>query len=186
MKKILAAVLAAAIIAVPAALPGGSAVAAEGQKIIVPKGKGNAQKARPAARAQKAPAKKVAPVGRGGNVRGHNTHGRNVNNRNVVVRNNYYYRGNRYGWRGYGWGGGYYYGGLGAAAAVGLATGAVIGAAAAQPERVYVAPDSDVPPAAGYAPFSPGYMEHCSSKYRSFDPQTGTYLGYDGYRHYCQ
>jgi hypothetical protein len=25
----------------------------------------------------------------------------------------------------------------------------------------------------------------CAQRYRSFDPQSGTYLGYDGYRHYC-
>lgn len=25
----------------------------------------------------------------------------------------------------------------------------------------------------------------CSRRYRSFDWRTGTYLGYDGYRHYC-
>lgn len=26
----------------------------------------------------------------------------------------------------------------------------------------------------------------CSRKYRSFDARSGTYLGYDGYRHYCR
>ncbi len=29
-------------------------------------------------------------------------------------------------------------------------------------------------------------MRYCSNKYNSFDPQSGTYLGYDGQRHYCQ
>ena len=30
-----------------------------------------------------------------------------------------------------------------------------------------------------------GSYERCASAYRSFDPATWTYLGYDGYRHRC-
>ena len=30
------------------------------------------------------------------------------------------------------------------------------------------------------------YISSCASRYRSFDPRSGTYLGYDGYRHYCR
>jgi ferric-dicitrate binding protein FerR (iron transport regulator) len=30
------------------------------------------------------------------------------------------------------------------------------------------------------------WLAYCSSKYRSFDPETGTYMGYDGRRHYCR
>ncbi len=30
------------------------------------------------------------------------------------------------------------------------------------------------------------WQAYCASKYRSFDPRTGTYLGYDGLRHPCQ
>ncbi len=30
------------------------------------------------------------------------------------------------------------------------------------------------------------WISYCSSKYRSFDPASGTYLGYDGVRHPCQ
>jgi hypothetical protein len=32
-----------------------------------------------------------------------------------------------------------------------------------------------------------GYGDHaaCAQKYRSYDPASGTYLGYDGYRHEC-
>jgi len=44
------------------------------------------------------------------------------------------------------------------------------------PAPVYVAP---VVP-------GPGWEAYCFSRYRSFDPITGTYLGYDGRRHYCQ
>jgi hypothetical protein len=31
-----------------------------------------------------------------------------------------------------------------------------------------------------------GWYEYCSSKYRSFNANTGTYTGYDGLTHYCQ
>ena len=29
------------------------------------------------------------------------------------------------------------------------------------------------------------WVASCRARYRSFDPASGTYLGYDGYRHYC-
>lgn len=29
------------------------------------------------------------------------------------------------------------------------------------------------------------WMDNCRRRYRSFDPYSGTYLGYDGLRHYC-
>jgi hypothetical protein len=28
-------------------------------------------------------------------------------------------------------------------------------------------------------------MDYCAGRYRSWDPDTGTYLGYDGFRHHC-
>jgi hypothetical protein len=28
-------------------------------------------------------------------------------------------------------------------------------------------------------------VQYCASRYRSYDPRSGTYLGYDGYRHAC-
>lgn len=31
-----------------------------------------------------------------------------------------------------------------------------------------------------------GWMSYCFSRYRSFDPATGTYMGYDGRRHVCR
>lgn len=93
-------------------------------------------------------------------------------------------------WRGRGhhhYHGGRYYrrGGNGGAVAAGvlggLALGAMIGAAASAPP----------PPPPGYYAAAPAYgggdwLAYCSSKYRSFDPASGTYLGYDGYRHPCQ
>jgi len=39
-----------------------------------------------------------------------------------------------------------------------------------------------------YSPYYPGYGgddAYCASRYRSYDPVTGTYLGYDGLRHPC-
>ncbi|MGU3495038.1 BA14K family protein [Xanthobacteraceae bacterium A53D] len=49
--------------------------------------------------------------------------------------------------------------------------GSAIGAAA---QPVYVAPQSS------------NWIAYCSRKYRSFDPRTGTFLGYDGRRHPCR
>jgi hypothetical protein len=87
------------------------------------------------------------------------------------------------------------YGGVGVGA--GLAAGAIIGGAIAGSA------------AYGYAPYgyqgyaTPGYIEddvddgyvaiaphgggaaYCAQRYRSYDPQSGTYLGYDGLRHPC-
>lgn len=34
-------------------------------------------------------------------------------------------------------------------------------------------------------PWSPDWHDYCASRYRSFDPSSGTYLGYDGSRHFC-
>lgn len=95
-------------------------------------------------------------------------------------------------WRrhgGYGWGGPRYYGrrhndGAAVAAGVlgGLALGAVIAGAASAPPPVAYAP----PVAYGPPPGAGDWYAYCASKYRSFDPASGTYLGYDGLRHPCQ
>ena len=34
-------------------------------------------------------------------------------------------------------------------------------------------------------PWTPGWREWCDNRYRSFNPQTGTYRGYDGLDHFC-
>jgi BA14K-like protein len=76
--------------------------------------------------------------------------------------------------RGFGWG-------LGA----GLLGGAIVGGALAAP--YYYGEPYYYPPAAygpGYYP-APGSDAYCASRYRSYDPATGTYLGYDGVRHPC-
>lgn len=61
-----------------------------------------------------------------------------------------------------------------AAGALGLATGAIIGGALAQSQAAprYVAPNQSA-------------VAYCSQRFRSYDPASGTYLGYDGRRHPC-
>jgi hypothetical protein len=34
-------------------------------------------------------------------------------------------------------------------------------------------------------PWTPQWYEWCDQRYRSFNPQTGTYRGYDGHDHFC-
>lgn len=86
----------------------------------------------------------------------------------------------RGGWhRGRGWGRG---AGLGLGA--GIVGGAILGSALAAPyyDRSY-----------GYYPRTTYYgaygggdaVEYCSRRFRSYDPSSGTYLGYDGRRHPC-
>lgn len=96
-----------------------------------------------------------------------------------------YYGGNRYYGRGYYYGDGGYYGGrsyrhrrnnggaIAAAGIVGLAAGVIAGQAMAQPR--YASP----------APVYGNRHAYCYSRYRSYDARSGTYLGYDGRRHYC-
>jgi len=60
-----------------------------------------------------------------------------------------------------GWGGGAVLGGL--------AAGAIIGGAIASQNRAYA---NDA-------------VAYCMNRYRSYDPRSGTYLGYDGLRHPC-
>lgn len=38
---------------------------------------------------------------------------------------------------------------------------------------------------AGGEPWSPEWYDYCRARFRSFDPKSGTYLGYDGRRHFC-
>ena len=87
------------------------------------------------------------------------------------------YYGPRYGR--YYYGRPYYYrhynpGAAAAAGVAGLAAGAIIGGA--------IASQNAAPPAVR----GDDWLAYCSSKYRSFDPASGTYLGYDGRRHVCQ
>ena len=64
----------------------------------------------------------------------------------------------------------------------GLATGAIIGGTLASEEA---APLYAVPVYSAVPPADPYRLAYCSQRYRSFDPATGTSLGYDGARHVC-
>jgi hypothetical protein len=86
------------------------------------------------------------------------------------------------GWRG---GGGWGWGGF--------AAGAIIGGALAAPYYY----GGYYPYGPYYAPPPPGYYggyggpaggdatAYCAQRYKSYDPSTGTFLGYDGARHPC-
>ncbi len=97
----------------------------------------------------------------------------------------------RWGWRG-GWRGGGWGWGLG-----GFAAGAIIGSAIAAP-YYYGGYPYGYYPAYGYPPPAPYYggldgpvgpgggdASYCAQRYRSYDPTTGTFLGFDGQRHPC-
>lgn len=65
--------------------------------------------------------------------------------------------------------------GRGGAVLGGFAAGAILGGVLASQPRY------------GYGP---GYVNsdavrYCMSRFKSYDPRSGTYLGYDGYRHAC-
>jgi hypothetical protein len=98
------------------------------------------------------------------------------------------YAGHWHGGYAHGYGAGY---GIGVGAAA-LATGALIGGAIATQNQGYY-PDQN------YSGYSPGYaydaapvaynnadsVAYCEQTYRSYDPASGSYLGYDGFRHAC-
>lgn len=94
--------------------------------------------------------------------------------------------------------------------AAGLATGLIVGSAiASQPRYVepgpyyygdeyapppppppayyYRAPQPAYYPEPSYAlrPWSPQWMRYCYDRYRTFDGRTGTFVGNDGMRHFC-
>jgi hypothetical protein len=78
----------------------------------------------------------------------------------------------------------------------GFAVGTLFGNAIAQPRYyrpapVYVAPP---PPVVVYeptpvyyapAPWTPEWYSYCARRYQSFDPHSGTFVGFDGLRHLC-
>src|SRR5271169_5455264 len=98
-------------------------------------------------------------------------------------------------WRGgWGWGG---------PVALGVVGGALVGPyygyGPYYPGPYYPGPPPGYygyPPPPGYPPPAPGYaappgvsagdpVAYCTQRYRSYNPQTGTYLGTDGQRHHC-
>jgi hypothetical protein len=105
-----------------------------------------------------------------------------------------------WGWHGGGWhGGGWHRGGFGWPAAV--AAGVVGGAVAAATSPLWAPGYYDEAPGYAYGPgyaYAPGPYaasgpavaqndgaSYCASRFRSYDPASGTYLGYDGMRHPC-
>jgi hypothetical protein len=75
---------------------------------------------------------------------------------------------------------------------VGFGIGAIVGSALT-PREVYVAPPPYAyepayygPAAYGPPPWSPDWYAYCSSRYRSFNPRTGYFMGYDGVPRFCQ
>ncbi len=81
---------------------------------------------------------------------------------------------------------------------LGLAAGAIIGGAIVDDrshnDRRYAPPPPPPPrfrpPVREYRygfirPWSPEWYRWCSNRYRSFDPRSGTYIGTDGYRQFC-
>ena len=82
-----------------------------------------------------------------------------------------------------------------AAGIFGFAAGAILSSALApryyyQPAPVYSsAPVIYGPTSAYYAPpepWTPEWYSYCSTRYQSFDAQSGYFLGYDGYYHFCE
>jgi hypothetical protein len=72
---------------------------------------------------------------------------------------------------------------------IGFGIGAIVGSALT-PREVYVAPP---PPPAYYGPASygpepwtPEWYNYCTYRYRSFNPDTGYFIGFDGIARFCQ
>jgi BA14K-like protein len=94
-----------------------------------------------------------------------------------------------------------------AAGVLGLAVGAIAGSALAdnppyrpvyEAEPIYVQPRpvivrprpvrpyyTEYRDVGGLEPWSPAWFRWCGDTYRSFDPDTGTFVGYDGQQHFC-
>lgn len=49
-----------------------------------------------------------------------------------------------------------------------------------EPEVIYAQPITVTP-----EPWTPEWYRYCTERFRSFDPQSGTYMGFDGQRHFC-
>jgi hypothetical protein len=93
----------------------------------------------------------------------------------------------------HGWGGGWHGGGWGWGG--GIAAGIIGGAVAAATSPLWAPGYYDYYPGYAYAPAyaappvvavqGGGSVAWCESRYRSYNPATGTFLGYDGMQHPC-
>lgn len=76
--------------------------------------------------------------------------------------------------------------------AIGIIAATAIDGAAADGGDPYGDGDPIAPHGGAYAAYDPviepwthDWYRYCMARYRSFDPQTGTFRGYDGYDHFC-
>ena len=78
-------------------------------------------------------------------------------------------------------------GGVAAGVAAGLLLGGIIASQPSYYYRGYPPYPYYTPAYPLYGPYSPGdpAIAYCMRRFRSYDPYTMTYLGYDGYRHPC-
>jgi hypothetical protein len=75
----------------------------------------------------------------------------------------------------------------------GIAAGAILGGMIAGANRGYAAPGYyepapsyyEPPPPAYYAPPPGDAVAYCMQRYRSYRPETGTFMGYDGIERPC-
>jgi uncharacterized protein YcfJ len=74
--------------------------------------------------------------------------------------------------RGFGWGVG-----------AGILGGAIVGGILGNP--YYYGPGPYYPAPGYIGPLPGNTVAYCMQRFRSYDPGSGTYLGYDGYRHPC-
>lgn len=87
-------------------------------------------------------------------------------------------------------------GDLVAAGVLGLAAGALAVGLTSRSEPVYYDPPYREPVrayprraydeyAGGFEPWSAAWYDYCSDRYRSFNPRSGTFIGYDGQERFC-
>jgi len=79
-------------------------------------------------------------------------------------------------------GGGHWHGGGYGGAWAGFTAGAILGGLLAAP---YYNGPYYYPGPGYYEPVPADTVAYCVQRFRSYDPATGTYVGYDGRRHLC-
>lgn len=68
----------------------------------------------------------------------------------------------------------------------GLAAGAILGSVLSNQQPVYRSrPQRVIRYSGSLEPWTRAWFEYCDDRYRSFNPSTGTYRGYDGEDHFC-
>lgn len=85
-------------------------------------------------------------------------------------------------------------GDLAAAGIIGLAAGALAAGIATAPDREYYEPERVYRPVRrhyvdddyGLEPWTRDWYRYCANRYRTFNARTGTFMGSDGYRHFCE